>query len=67
MSWHIFQEGRFTDMPESNVVVTSDPSSNWHGTAKLRLDAKELRVLAGKLQGNTAIDYTIDMFVGMVR
>ena len=67
MSWHIFQEGRFTDMPESNVVVTSDPSSNWHGTAKLRLDAKELRVLAGKLQGNTAIEYTINMFVGMVR
>jgi len=61
-----FLGGKFTDMPYSEVVVTSDPSNELHGTATLRLDEKEVRLLAGKLQGNAAIEYTINMFVGMV-
>ena len=35
--------------------------------AKIRLDEKEVRTLAGKIQGHTAVEYTVNVFIGMVR
>jgi hypothetical protein len=39
----------------------------YHGVAKVRLDEKEVRTLAGKLEGRAAVEYTVNTFIGMVR
>ena len=39
----------------------------YHGNARIRLDEKEVRTFAGKLEGHAAVEYTVKTFVGMVR
>ena len=47
-----------------NFTLSSDGN---HGSAQIRLDEKEVRTLAGKLEGHAAVEYTVKTFVGMVR
>lgn len=48
------------------VNFTSTSSHGRYGFAKIRLDEKEVRTLAGKLEGHAAVEYTVNTFVGMV-
>lgn len=63
------QEGKFAcgDTMYSEVVIVDSSSDGLTGTAMLRLDEKEVRLFFGTLTGNVASEYTVTMFVGMVR
>ena len=36
-------------------------------SVKVRLDEKEVRTLAGMIDGHVAVEYTVDVFIGMAR
>ena len=54
-------------LPSTSFQIVLTSGGEYHGTVRLKLDEKEVRTLAGKIQGHTAVEYSVAMFIGLVR